>query len=152
MHQKFETMDIFPYPKFIQTINYFFPKKEGAIDLFSRENLQKLAKFAPYLGFVIILIMAISFLRSCLMFAPRESPDHIIIKFYLYSFLDLFLTISALFQYGRWLCYALLAKIAKRDTSVPLVISFLMPLRLLWGLCVLHCMIFSAIWLYSLAI
>ena len=150
MSEKFEELNIFPYQKLIQSINYFFPRKEGATDIFSMGNLKKTARYAPYLGFFILLIMVVSFLRSCLMVAPQmNSPDHIIARFMAYAAVDFFLSISALFQYCRWLFYAVLAKIAKRSPDVPLVLSFFFPLRLLGGLCVFHIVIFSAVWLYN---
>ena len=151
MSEKFEEFNIFPYPKLIQAINYFFPRKEGAIDVFSMENLRKIARFAPYLGFFILLIMVAIFFITCVMGVQQMNPaGQLRIRFMAYGFIDLFLGVSALFQYCRWLFFAVLAKIAKRSSDVPLVLSFFFPLKMLAGLCVFHSGIFIVVWLYNL--
>lgn len=123
----------FPFPKLIQTFDYFFPKEKGAPNIFTMETLKKFSRYAPYLTLVIFIIIIASFFRDALL---TDGDDKI--KYYMLGFFDLGCLLISFFGYLWWIGSAILAKMVKRSPTIPLVMSFYDPLRLFGILCVIH--------------
>jgi hypothetical protein len=125
----------FPYPKIIQVFNYFFPKKKGAPDLFTMENLRKFSRYAPYLGIGIpSLVFASCFLDAYMMNRGQPIP----LQYELYSVFDVLFLIITLIQYFWYLGGALIVKCVRRSPIVPLALSFFSPLKSLMILGIIH--------------
>ena len=127
----------FPFPKMMQTFNYFFPQQEGKTDLFTMANLHKLARLAPYLTLGILVLVFSSWIRDCLHIRHSE-PKFYPSKWGFYTLADTVLFIIIFFRYFWWLGVALFAKLLKRSPIIPLAMSFLEPLKLLGYLLFLH--------------
>lgn len=125
--------EIFPYPKLIQTFNYFFPKEKGAPDIFTMENLRKFSLYAPYLTLGLIAIIFASFIRDIIVGEKSQS-----IRYGFYFFADGMMFIVVVLEYLYWLGASLFAKIVKRSPAIPLVMSFFNPLRAFGGFCLVH--------------
>jgi hypothetical protein len=123
--------EIFPYPKLVQTFNYFFPKEDGAPDIFTMKNLKKFAPYAPFLTLGLLILVLASILRDCLW--AEES-----VRFATYICTDTLLFLVIFIEYLYWLWVSLFAKIVRRSPSIPLVMSFFNPLRAFGWLCMTH--------------
>jgi hypothetical protein len=125
--------EAFPYPKLIQTFNYFFPKEKGAPDIFTMENLKKFSRYAPYLTLGLLVIIFASFIRDMIVGEKIQST-----RYGFYFFADGMVFIGVLLEYLYWLGASLFAKIVKRSPAIPLVMSFFNPLRAFGWLCIIH--------------
>lgn len=138
--------EAFPFPKIIQTFNFFFPREKGAPDIFTMENLRKFARFAPYFTLGLLAIIFASFIRDHIVTEKIRSN-----RYALYFIIDGVMFIVIFLQYLWWLGASLLAKIVKRSPAVPLAMSFFDPLRFFAGLCIIHILGFIFGGLASLA-
>jgi hypothetical protein len=121
----------FPFPKIIQTFNYFFPKEKGAPEIFTMANLRKFARIAPYLTLGIFGLLIASWARDCFhAFGSVKNPPA---KWGIYLLFDSLLFLIVLVQYVWWLGAALFAKLFKRSPTIPLALSFLDPIRIAVG-------------------
>lgn len=133
-NSKFENV-VFPFPKMVQTFNFFFPKEKDSPDFFTMENLRKFSRYAPYLGLGILAIIFSTCVMDGYISATSASPPP---QTPFYLILDPLFVIIALIQYLWWMGASLLAKLVKRSPAVPLVLSFFSPLRTLGIFGVIH--------------
>lgn len=125
--------EVFPYPKLIQTFNYFFPKDKGAPDIFTMENLKKISRYAPFLTLGILALITVSWFRDG--FAVEREKS---VRFGFCMVADSVSFLIIFIQYLWWLGASLLAKIVKRSPVIPLFMSFFDPLRAFGVLCFIH--------------
>lgn len=119
----------FPFPKILRTLNYFFPKEEGAPDLFTMENLKRFYKIAPFVAVAVFLLMVGFWIRDV---SSAKEEDWV---FPLCFLADSALIVIAFIHYLWWLGASLLAKLVRRSPMVPLWMSFFDPFRIFLGLC-----------------
>lgn len=112
----------FPYPKLVQTFNYFFPKEKGAPDIFTMENLRRFSRYAPYLAIGILLVVFCVWVLDMYISITRENPPP---EYGVYIFFDTIFIIVAPIEYLWWLGASLLAKLVKRSPAIPLNTSSL---------------------------
>jgi len=119
----------FPYPKLIRTINYFFPKEEGARDVLTIKNLKKFSRYAPFLALGITALLLCLLIRDLnIVMNTKACPVFAICIFWDFGgFLLSFTT----FLY--WLGAATVAKLAKRSTMTPKAMSFFEVAKILGG-------------------
>jgi hypothetical protein len=130
-----ENPEVFPYPKLIQTFNYFFPKEKGAPDIFTMENLRKFSRFAPYLALIILALMFALWIKDVYVLGTNKNPP---VKYTVYIFFDSAFVLLCPIMYLWWMGASLFAKLVKRSPAIPLVMSFVDPLRAFGFICLIH--------------
>ena len=126
----------FPFPKVLQTINYFFPKEKGAPEIFTIDNLRKISRYAPFLAFGILILIFASVIRDAILGDDKNW------KYLLYYMVDAMGFLGGFFGFLYWMGLAMLAKLARRSAMVPLAMSGIYLLQLLAFLCLAHFIIF----------
>jgi hypothetical protein len=128
---------LFPLRKFVETFEYFFPRKKDAPDLFTMENFRKFARIAPYLTIVFLVLLIGSIIRDFFMLNIQFGEMHAI-RYYFYFILETVLLLATLIQYLKWLGAGLVASAMGRSSMTPRAMSFLCCLPTIKFLCLVH--------------
>ncbi len=113
-------LEVFPYPKWVQLFNYFFPKTEGYKNINWRKHLKTWSRWAPWMTIVLLLGMLV-FCAS----VPFEGLGVI----------SLILFVPCFLRFIYLLVLALIAKCLRRS---PITALSLTPLPALCALIILN--------------
>jgi hypothetical protein len=138
--QSIASMDAFPFPKLIQLFDYFFPKKPGAKELLTMENLKRFAPYAPFLALGLMFLMFV-WIAIDKIYISNET-----LAIWLSSFVGMGLVMSFL-GLLKWLGLALIAKGVRRSPSVALAMTIVVALRAIVLLSLIHLLGFVCLWM-----
>lgn len=113
-------LEVFPYPKWVQLLNYFFPKTEGYKSINWRKHLKTWSRWAPWLAIFLLLGMLV----FCVT-VPFEGLGVI----------SLILFVLCFFRFIYLLILAFIAKCLRRSPITALILT---PLPALCALIILN--------------
>jgi len=125
------TYEPFPFPKLIRFFNFFFPKKAGAKEVLTMENLRRFAPYSPFLAIGLLFLMFVMIPVDSIYIKDRSIADCL-------SALDCIGLFLGLLGFAKWLILALFAKVVKRSPSVALAMTSLVPLWAFGLLSLIH--------------
>jgi len=133
--EKVEVYEEFPFPKFIKTFDFFFPRQKGYKPIDWRRKLRIWALWAPWVTIISLFII--------LCIVGLNDPDVPGMKVtWIGLFLLLVSTLKAIYYFG----VAIIAKFLKRSPIVPLSLAPLAALYSLGILCallIIQCLVFD---------